>query len=173
MLIEKMETKKEIRRSADPSLATNVDKRVTSPENAPTPLLRDPVVEVELRVPRELDMAVELEPRDTEKLENTTLPVNSDTKAKTELMVPAVEDAVTVKEEKAKVLGEVKVVKEKKPLRNLPPLKAKPPLSKAKRPRLRRPLKKLFKKSPRRKKSVSLMMITLRTNRPLPSNSPV
>ena len=47
------------KRPADPRLATNVDKKVTSLENALTPLLRVPDVEVNLDVP------MEVEPRDT------------------------------------------------------------------------------------------------------------
>lgn len=157
----KVVTEKETRKSVDLSLATNVDKRATSPESAPTLLLRVPDVEEDLRAPRELDMAVELEPRDTVNLDNTTLPVNSDTKVKTELMVPAVEDAETVKKEEAEATGEVTKVKEK-PLRNLPltSRRAKAPLSsKAKKPRLRRLLKR-SKKSPRRKILASLTMST-------------
>lgn len=157
----KVVTEKETRKSVDLLLATNVDKRVTSPESAPTLLLRVPVVAVDLRVPRELDMVVELEPRDTVNLDSTTLPVNSDTKVKIELMVPAVEDAETVKEEKAEATGEMTVLKLKEqPLRNLPlTSRLKAPLSKAKRPRLRRPLKR-FKKSLRKKKLASLTMNT-------------
>jgi len=126
-------------------------------------------VEVEPRAPRELDMAVELEPRDTENLESTTLPVNSDTKVKTELMELAVEDVETVKEEKVKEDGVVLPSKETRLLRKLPPSKEKPSL---KRPRLKRPLRR-FKKSLRKRRLVLLMKNILRPRRPLPSNSPV
>lgn len=69
------------------------------------------VVEVDPRELRGLDMPVELEPRDMENLDSTTLPVNSNTKVKTGLMEPAVEDVEIVKEEKAKEAGEVPPLK--------------------------------------------------------------
>jgi hypothetical protein len=148
---EKVVTEKETRRSADPSLATNVDRKVTSPESAPTLLLRALDVVVELKELNALDMVVELELRDTEKLVNATLPETFSTKAEIRPTEPVEEDVEAVK----KVLleeatGMTKELKEKL-MRKLP-LTSKPKallLSKEKRPlrnlRLNRSLKKSTK----------------------------
>ena len=117
---EKVVTEKETRRSVDPSLATNADKKVTSPESAPTLLLRVLDVEVDLRELNALDTVVEPEPRDTERLENVTLPETSSMRVKIELMEPAVEDVETVKEVLVEATGEEKTRLKEKLLKNLP-----------------------------------------------------
>jgi len=108
------------RRLEAPRPATNADRKVTSPENAPTPLLRDPDVEATL------DVLVVEEPRDALKEPNT--------KAETRLTVPAEEDAEAAKKV---VTDSVPRRKKAKPLRNLPlTLREKAPLSLPKSPSL-------------------------------------
>lgn len=123
--------------SVDPSLATNVDRKVTSPESARTPPSKVPAVEAVNREPDVLVTVVEPELRDTERSESATSPETSSTKDAIELTVPAVEDAETAKQEVAKEAGETNRAKVK-PLKENPPpsLKAKSP---SRRPRPRPP----------------------------------
>jgi len=111
------------RRLVAPRLATNADRKVTSPEIAPTLLLRDPELEATL------DVLVEEEPRD--------VPKELNTKAEIRLTVPVEEDVEA--EVLAKTTGPRKVkIRKAKPLRNLPlTLREKAPLPLPKSPLLR------------------------------------
>jgi len=131
----------------DPRPVTSADRKVTSPESATTPLLRDPADPPE---------DVVLEPRDTVMVpRELTDPLT--TVAETELMVPDVEDVETVREVPARATG----AKEKKPSKVNPlpllkvklPSKERPPLRRLRSKKSLSPSSK--KKSLRRKVSLT------------------
>jgi len=105
---------------------------------------------------------VEVEPRDTEKLESATSPETSSTKDTIKLTVPAVEDVETAKKEVAKEAGETKRISKVKPSRRPRP---RPPSSPRKNLRKKasptkntsRPSRLLLSNSPPTRRSRSLL----------------